>query len=99
MKRLVETLEDLMLLEQMDDLEDESSEAYGVTYNANEAVARREGARTRSPSLGARPGVIRGLHRPAPSRRAGLALAALLISMGSDVHFDGVRPSLCLRQR
>ena len=38
MKRLVETLEDLMLLEQMDDLEDESSEAYGVTYNANEEL-------------------------------------------------------------
>lgn len=38
MKALVETLDDLIMLEQMDDLEDESSEAYGVSYAANEEL-------------------------------------------------------------
>ena len=38
MKRPVETLEDLMALEQMDDVEDESSEAYGVSYAADEEL-------------------------------------------------------------
>lgn len=38
MKPLVETLDDLMLLEQLDDLEDESSEAYGVRYAADEEL-------------------------------------------------------------
>ena len=38
MKPVIETIEDLILLEDMDGLEDESGEAYGVVYAPNEEL-------------------------------------------------------------